>query len=46
MAGAIYVPLKTVFDDSGLRKAQKSIGAVGKSLKGALGALGVATSYG
>lgn len=46
MAGSIYVPLKTVFDDSGLRKAQKSISSVGKNIKGVLGALGVGVGIG
>jgi len=46
MAGAIYVPLKTVYDDSGARKAQKSVAALGRSFKSALAGVGVGLSFG
>lgn len=46
MAGSIYVPLKTVYDDSGIRKAQKSVGSLAKSFKSALGGLGVGLGIG
>ena len=46
MAGSIYVPLKTVYDDSGARKAQKSISALGKSIKGSLAGIGIGLSVG
>jgi hypothetical protein len=41
MAGSIFIPLKTVLDNSGIKKAQSEFGKLGKSLKGALGAAGV-----
>ncbi len=46
MAGSIYVPLKTVYDDSGIRKAQKSVGSFAKGLKGTLASIGVGLSVG
>lgn len=42
MAGSILIPLKTVFDDKGLKQAQSSFGKLGGSLKGILGAAGIA----
>lgn len=41
MAGQIFIPLKAIFDDAGIRQAQKSFGGLGRSLKGTLGALGL-----
>lgn len=46
MAGNIFIPLKTIFDDKGIKNAQASFGKLGKSLKSALGALGVGLSVG
>ena len=46
MAGNIFIPLKTVLDDSGIKKAQSEFGKLGKSLKGALSAVGVGLSIG
>lgn len=41
MSGSIVLAVKSVFDDSGLRNAQKEFGSVGKKLKGILGAVGL-----
>jgi hypothetical protein len=41
MAGSILIPLKAVFDDKGIRDAQKQFGKLGNSLKGVLGAVGI-----
>lgn len=46
MAGSILIPLKTVFDDKGLKQAQSSFGKLGSSLKGVLGAAGIAVGLG
>ena len=46
MAGSIFIPLKTVLDNSGLKKTQSEFGKLGKSLKTALGAVGVGLSIG
>lgn len=43
-ASSVFIPMKSVFDDRGIKEAQKKMGQLGKSLKGALGAIGVATS--
>ena len=43
-ASSIFLPLKSVFDDRGIKDAQKKMGQLGKTMKGALGALGIATS--
>lgn len=39
--GAIKAVIATQFDDTGLKKAQKQFGGLGKSLKGALGAAAI-----
>lgn len=41
MASSIIVPLKSIFDDAGIKAAQKSFGKLGKNIKGVLGAAGV-----
>jgi hypothetical protein len=41
MSGSIILAVKSVFDDSGLKKAQKDFGSVGRKLKGILGAVGL-----
>lgn len=41
---AIIIPLKSVFDDKGIREAQRSFGKIGSSLRGALGVLGAGLS--
>ena len=41
MAGSIFIPLKTVLDNSGIKKTQAEFGKLGKTLKTALGAVGV-----
>ena len=46
MAGSIFIPLKTVLDNSGIKKTQSEFGKLGKSLKTALGAVGVGLSIG
>lgn len=46
MAGSIFIPLKTVLDNSGLKKTQSEFGKLGKSLKTALGAVGVGIGIG
>jgi len=46
MAGNIFIPLKAIFDNSGLKKAQADFGKLGKSIKTALGAVGVGLSIG
>ena len=46
MAGSIFIPLKTVLDNSGIKKAQSEFGKLGKSLKGALGAVGLGLGLG
>jgi hypothetical protein len=46
MAGSIFIPLKTVLDNSGIKKAQSEFGKLGKSLKTALGAVGVGLGLG
>jgi hypothetical protein len=46
MAGSIFIPLKTVLDNSGIKKTQAEFGKLGKSLKTALGAVGVGLSIG
>lgn len=41
MAGSIFIPLKAIFDDKGIRDAQRSFGRLGNSLKSTLGAVGI-----
>jgi hypothetical protein len=41
MAGSIFIPLKTVLDNSGIKKTQAEFGKLGKTLKTALGAVGI-----
>lgn len=41
MAGSIILAVKSVFDDAGLKKAQRDFGKVGKSLKGVLAGVGI-----
>jgi len=41
MSGSIILAVKSVFDDSGLKKAQKDFGSVSRKLKGILGAVGL-----
>ena len=41
---AVIVPVASKFDDSGIKAAKKAFGGLGSSLKGTLGAIGVATS--
>lgn len=41
MAKSVIIPLKAIFDDKGIKDAQKSFGRLGNSLKGALGAVGI-----
>jgi hypothetical protein len=43
---ALILPIASKFDSSGLRKAQKEFGGLGKSLKGALGMAGIAVGMG
>lgn len=42
MAGSIFLPIKAVFDDKGLKEASKQFSGLGKGLKSALGAAGIA----
>jgi hypothetical protein len=46
MAGSIFIPLKAIFDNKGIKNAQAEFGKLGKTLKGALGAVGVGLSLG
>jgi hypothetical protein len=46
MAGAVSIPLKTIFDDAGVKKAMRSISGLGKSLKGALAGVGIGLGIG
>ena len=46
MAGSIFLPLKAIFDDKGIKEAQASFSKLGKSVKGALGAVGIGLSFG
>lgn len=41
MAGSIVLAVKSVFDDAGLKSAQKEFGSIGKKIKGGLAALGL-----
>jgi hypothetical protein len=41
MAGSILIPLKTVFDNKGLKKAESEFSKIGGALKGILGAAGI-----
>jgi hypothetical protein len=42
MAQSILIPLKAIFDDKGIKEAQQSFGKLGSSMKGLLGAAGLA----
>jgi hypothetical protein len=42
MASSILIPLKAIFDDKGIKEAQTSFGKLGSSMKGLLGAAGLA----
>jgi hypothetical protein len=46
MAGALYLPLKAVFDDKGFKQAQKSMGSLGSTMKKTLGAVGLTVGIG
>jgi len=46
MAQSILIPLKAIFDDRGIKEAQASFGKLGSSMKGLLGAAGIALSLG
>ena len=46
MAGSIILAVKSVFDDGGLKKAQRDFGKVGKSLKGVLAGVGLGVGLG
>jgi hypothetical protein len=46
MAGSIFIPLKAVFDNKGIKNAQAEFGKLGKSLKGALATAGIGVSLG
>ena len=46
MASSIILAVKSVFDDGGLKKAQKDFGKVGKSLKGVLAGIGLGVGLG
>jgi hypothetical protein len=46
MAGKIKAIIAAQFEDSGLKKAQKGFQGLGKTIKGALGAVGVGLSLG
>ena len=41
---AVVLPVVSKFDDSGIKAAKKAFGGLSSSLKGTLGAIGVATS--
>jgi hypothetical protein len=46
MAQSVLIPLKAVFDDKGIKQAQASFGKLGSSLKGIVGAAGIAVGLG
>jgi hypothetical protein len=46
MAGSIFIPLKAIFDNKGIKDAQSAFGKLGKSIKGGLAAAGVGLSLG
>lgn len=46
MAGSILIPLKAVFDDKGIKDAQKQFNKLGGSLKSVVGALGLSVGIG
>lgn len=46
MASSVYVPIKTVFDDKGLKQAQAQFGAFGSSMKKLVGGAIAAVSIG
>lgn len=41
MASSILIPLKAIFDNKGIRDAQKEFGKLGSSLKSTIGAIGI-----
>lgn len=41
MASSVIIPLKAVFDDKGIRDAQKQFGKLGRGLKSTIGAIGI-----
>lgn len=45
-AGALYIPLKAIFDNKGFKEAQKEMGSLGKTFKKTLGAVGVGVGLG
>jgi len=46
MASNIFIPLKAIFDNKGIKDAQAQFGKLGKSVKGALGAVGLGLGLG
>jgi hypothetical protein len=42
---ALILPIASKFDNSGLKKAKKEFGGLGKSIKGALGVAGIAVGF-
>lgn len=46
MAVSILIPLKAIFDDKGIKEAQAEFAKLGKSMKGLLGAAGIAVGLG
>jgi hypothetical protein len=46
MAGNIFIPLKAVFDNKGIKQAMGEFGKLGKAIKGALGAVGLGVGLG
>ena len=46
MASSILIPLKAIFDDRGIKEAQSEFAKLGKSMKGLLGAAGIAVGLG
>lgn len=46
MAQSILIPLKAIFDDKGLKEAQAAFAKLGGSMKGILGAAGLAVGLG
>lgn len=46
MASNVYIPLKSIFDDAGVKKAQRSISGLAKSVKSTLGVVGIGLGIG
>jgi len=46
MAVSILIPLNAIFDDKGIKEAQAEFAKLGKSMKGLLGAAGIAVGLG